>query len=202
MTGERFGRLRVIRQAPNRVTARGNSRRAWFCKCACGKTIVATTLDLRKGDVKSCGCLKAELDVLRPTKHGAHGTHLHNVWCAMRRRCRNSNQADYIHYGGRGIRVCKSWEESFEAFRQWALSNGYSQDMTIDRINVNGDYSPENCRWISSKEQAQNRRNNRMITFRGETHTISVWAEIRNIPYSTLYMRFRNGWSPEKALTT
>lgn len=200
LTNNKFGRLLVIEKAPNRIMGNGDSRRAWLCMCECGNKVVATTLDLRKGDVKSCGCLKQELDAKRRTIHGEHGTHLHNVWCAMRRRCRNENSKDYIHYGGRGIKVCSEWDKDFTCFKNWALSNGYSEELTIDRINVDGNYEPNNCRWTSMKAQSNNRSNSRFVTYNGETHTIQEWSEILNIPYNTLYMRLKNGWSVDRAL--
>ena len=141
----RFDRLKVISKAPNKVTASGNSFRAWVCQCDCGNTIIATTRDLQKGDVRSCGCLKTELTKQRLTKHGEHGSHLHNVWVAMRKRCSNERNSDFPRYGGRGIRVCNEWQSSYETFRDWAISNGYSPSLTIDRIDVNGNYSPDNC---------------------------------------------------------
>lgn len=201
LTGERFGRLLVTGQAPNRKTPNGNSRRAWFCVCDCGNELTATTMDLRGGDVKSCGCLKRELDVERGWKHGDHGTHLNNVWRAMRRRCRDQGQADYVHYGGRGIRVCELWENSYAAFKEWALSNGYAEGLTIDRIDVNGDYCPENCKWATRKEQTLNRRNTLTLTCNGETKTLSEWADILGVKYITLYHRVRKGMSPEEILT-
>lgn len=200
LTNQKFERLHVVERAPNRIMPNGDSRRAWLCRCDCGNEIVATTIDLRKGDVKSCGCIKKELDKVKLATHGDHGTHLHNVWCAMRRRCNNKKNRDFHHYGGRGINVCHEWESDYLCFKRWALSNGYSENLTIDRIDVDGDYTPANCRWVSMKEQANNRSNSRYVTYNGEVHTIQEWSEIVNIPYSTLYMRFRNGWSADEAL--
>lgn len=178
----------------------GDSKRAWLCKCDCGNELIATTMDLRKGDVRSCGCLKLELDIDRAKTHGDHGTHLHNVWCAMRRRCRDKNYKDFDRYGGRGISVCAEWNHDYSVFKEWALSNGYKQYLTIDRIDVNGNYEPGNCRWVSMKEQANNRTNTKKIECDGETHTIKEWSELIGIPYSTLYMRLKKGWSIERAL--
>lgn len=202
LQGCRFGRLKIVSQAANKIMPNGDSRRAWFCECDCGNTIVVTTRDLQKGDVKSCGCLKREVDKKRNYLHGEHGSHLHNVWVAMRRRCANKKNADYHRYGGRGISVCAEWQDDYIAFRDWAISNGYSSSLTIDRIDVNGDYSPENCRWVTMKDQCNNRSNNAIICSNGISHTISEWAEIVNLPYTTLYMRFRNGWDAERALYT
>lgn len=200
LINNRFGRLVVTAGAPNRVTPKGNSRRAWLCECDCGNKIVATTLDLRKGDVQSCGCLRAELDKTRSVIHGDHGTHLYNVWRAMRRRCKNVKNSDYSHYGGRGIRVCSEWDNDYLSFKKWALGNGYSPNLTIDRIDVNGNYAPENCRWVTMKTQANNRSNSKYITCDGKTLTIKEWADMTGIRYSTLYMRIRKGLSAKEAL--
>lgn len=195
-----FGRLTVMSRAENRLMPNGDSRRAWNCKCECGNEIVATTMDLRSGDVKSCGCLKAELDKAFGFKHGDNNTRLHTIWTGMRQRCRSENSADSQYYFKKGIRVYDEWDKDYLSFKNWSLSNGYSDELTIDRIDVNGDYSPENCRWVDMKAQANNRSNSKYITYLGETHTIQEWSEIKNIKYSTLYMRFRAGWSPERAL--
>lgn len=200
LTGQIFGRLTVLSKAPNRIMGNGDSRRAWNCECECGNKIIATTLDLRKGDVRSCGCLKSELDRTRSRTHGETKSRLHNIWQRMRSRCSNVNSQDYAYYGGRGIRVYPPWDKDYMCFRDWALSNGYRDDLTIDRIDVNKGYCPENCRWTTMKVQANNRTNSRYITCNGETHTIQEWSEIVGINYQTLYMRFNAGWSPEKAL--
>ena len=201
LSGERFDRLFVVMRANDRKLNDGTSRRAWLCKCDCGNEVIVTTAELRSGDTKSCGCLKRELDCERATTHGYHGTHIHNVWCAMRRRCRNSTGKSAKYYHDRGISVCPEWDNDFLNFYEWSLSNGYSEGLTIDRIDVNGGYEPGNCRWVSMKTQANNRSNSRNISFRGEMHTLQEWSEICGIPYTTLYMRFRNGWSTERAFT-
>ena len=120
----------------------------------------------------------------------------------MRERCCRETCDDYSEYGARGITVCAEWLESFEAFRDWALSNGYRDDLTIERKNVNGNYSPENCRWATQKEQANNTRFNRLITYNGVTHTLSQWADIQGLSYDLLRKRLDRGWPIDKALTT
>lgn len=201
LTGQRFGRLTVLERAANRLTAGGETKRQWICRCDCGKQIVASTMNLRKGDTKSCGCLKDERTKDRMTQHGESRTKLHNIWKTMRKRCRNEHNSDYAYYGGRGIRVCTEWDESYEAFRDWAYKNGYEDGLTIDRIDVDRNYEPENCRFVDMKTQCNNRSNSRLITFNGETHTIAEWSEITGIKYHTLYMRIEEyGWTPERAL--
>lgn len=200
LIGERFGRLVVKEQAPNTGSGR-NQKRRWVCACDCGNTIVTTTQNLRKGDTKSCGCYKHDSTIKRLTVHGDSHSRLHNIWKTMRRRCNDTNYQDCKYYGGRGISVCDEWSNSFETFREWALSNGYASDLTIDRINSDGMYSPANCRWASMKVQSNNRRNNVICILNGVSHTLSEWADITNIPYHTLYMRLYNGWTFEKAIT-
>ncbi len=136
-------------------------------------------------------------------KHGMTGTRIHNIWRGMRSRCYNPNVKCFKNYGGKGIRLCDEWNESFMSFYQWSIKNGYSDDLTIDRINVNENYSPSNCRWLDIKAQENNRSNNRLITFNGETHTEAQWSDITGIERRTLNSRLvRYKWSVEKSLTT
>lgn len=120
----------------------------------------------------------------------------------MIQRTTNCNRTEYGDYGGRGIKVCEEWRNSFEAFEQWATAHGYEENLTIDRINNNEGYCPNNCRWVTGKEQGRNKRNNRCLTYNGQTKTIAEWAEVTGIKSNDLYMRVRRGWSAEKALTT
>ena len=202
LIGQRYGRLLVVAKAEDHICrGSGEHKRRWECVCDCGNTVYCTTGDLRCGDVKSCGCLMRETRKEKATTHGYHGTKIHNIWCAMRRRCRNVNNKDYRWYGGKGIGVCDEWESDFMSFYEWAMENGYKDGLTIDRIDPNGDYCPDNCRWVTITEQQNNRTSNRQYTYNNETHNISEWATKAGIPYSTLYMRLRNGWSFERAIS-
>lgn len=156
LTGRRFGRLTVLRRD---VSAPYQGR--WLCSCDCGNTITAYTSNLKRGHTKSCGCLHK--DVMREVfgTHGESHTRLHNIWLCMKERCGNPNAANYHYYGGRGITVCDEWKSNYIAFRDWALANGYSSDLSIDRIDVNGDYEPSNCRWATSSQQNSNKRNSK-----------------------------------------
>lgn len=134
--------------------------------------------------------------------HGQSASRLYTIWCALKRRCNNKNGEQYKDYGGRGVTVCDEWR-SFEPFRDWAMANGYRDDLTIDRKDNNGNYCPENCQWVSRKEQANNRRNTIKIEFDGMSKTLSEWSEIVGIPYLTIWKRvYQRGWPIEKALKT
>ena len=178
--------------------------RLWKIRCKCGNVFVAQPSD-SFGRCVECGA-KACGDSLR--KHGEsvhHGTQkatrLYNIWLTMRNRCYNPNSKSFTYYGGRGIYVCDQWND-YVAFKNWALSNGYNDNLSIDRIDVNGNYCPENCRWVTHREQMRNTRNNHLITYNGETKTMAEWSEIVGIKYHTLKRRLNAyGWSVERALS-
>lgn len=152
LTGQRFGRLTVVRRDYSKKYT------AWICKCDCGNTTSTDGYQLRKGITKSCGCYHAELCGDQHRKHGGCGTRLYRIYYKMRERCYRATNDNYKYYGGRGITICKEWLDSFKKFSEWALSHGYSENLTIDRIDVNGNYEPGNCRWITIQEQQKNKR--------------------------------------------
>lgn len=189
LTGQRFGRLVVVSE-----NGRDKIQNVlWLCRCDCGNMVTIRGSMLRAGRSKSCGCFRKDLQSEINTTHGLRNTRLHRIWSEMKTRCYNKKNKSYEMYGGRGIIVCEEWLHNFQAFYDWAMANGYRDDLTIDRINNDKGYSPDNCRWITQKEQQNNRRNNRTITHNGETHTISEWAEIYEINPHTLRDRIESG---------
>ena len=197
LTDHRFGRLVVIK----RYGTRGKAV-TWLCRCDCGAEIVTRGDSLRKGATQSCGCIHKEQLQQRNYTHGLTHTRLHNIWGLMIQRCYNPQTPCYEAYGGRGITVCDEWRESFQAFYEWAMVNGYKDNLTVDRKDNEKGYSPDNCRWVTRKVQANNTRRNHYINYSGEKHTVSEWAEIIGIMPDTLRCRIIRGWSVEKALTT
>ncbi len=160
LSGRRFGKLVVERMADKKL----NGRIAWVCKCDCGNETVVTATNLVSGATKSCGCIRKENTAALRKAHGNSKTRLYHVWLGMRDRCTNPQHISYPFYGGRGIKICSEWD-SFSCFKEWAMANGYDcyakrGKCTIDRINVDGNYEPSNCRWVSMAEQNQNRRTN------------------------------------------
>lgn len=135
------------------------------------------------------------------TIHGMSHSRLHRIWNGMKQRCSNPKAISYKYYGAKGVSVCEEWQ-IFTNFCDWALANGYSENLTIDRVDENAHYEPSNCRWATNKEQQNHTSYNRLITLRGETHNITQWADIIGIPKTTLYNRMRRGWDAERALTT
>lgn len=197
LSGMRYGRLLIVERAENQ----GN-RVMWRCICECGAEIVTRGENITSGRTQSCGCYNRERSSQRHTKHGESKTRLHLEWRKIKHRCHNENNDRWMDYGGRGIEICPEWRDSFEAFRDWALANGYRDDLTIDRIDVDGNYEPGNCRWITNQEQQHNRRNNHYITYNGETNTITEWARIYGLSENGLVHRIQRGWETERALTT
>ena len=199
LTGKRFGRLTVIKRVENTKQNRVN----WLCLCDCGKYSKASSDHLLSGHTQSCGCLRYERFRYTNTKHGQSHTRIYNIWASMKSRCYNkNNKKDYKDYGGRGITICDEWLNSFNNFYNWAISNGYEEGLTIDRIDVNGNYEPSNCKWSNVIEQANNRRNNHLIEYKGEAHTIAEWSRILGIEYPILLKRISyHKWDICRAFT-
>lgn len=197
LTGKRFGRLTVIC-----LDHKENGYYFWECKCDCGNSKIVKTSLLRNGHTQSCGCKLVEHAKNMVYKHGLSNTDLYSVYRSMISRCYDKNHRFYKNYGGRGITICNEWLNNFKLFYDWALANGYRKGLSIDRIDNNKGYFPNNCRWATQKEQMNNIRNNKIYTYNGKTQTVSQWAEELGWGRTTLDNRLRAGWSFEKAVST
>lgn len=197
LVGKKFNRLLVVKKA-----GRKNYKVMWECVCDCGNTTFVNTFYLINSKIRSCGCLHKEQLIERNTTHNQRHTKLYETWKKMRDRCNRPNATQYKDYGGRGIKVCEEWDKSFQAFYDWSYANGYDDNLTIDRIDNNKGYYPENCRWATYKEQMRNKRTNHIITYKNQSQCISQWCEELNLSYSAVTGRLRRGWSVEKALST
>jgi len=205
LTGRKFGKWTVLERASPVKRKDGRVMRYWLCKCSCdkGTTRIVLERSLLDGTSTSCGCNRADTSKERKinSTHGMSTSRLYAIYKHMHHRCYNQNDINYKNYGGRGITVCDEWH-TFESFCEWANLNGYSDDLSIDRIDVDKWYAPDNCRWSDSKTQANNKTNNRRYTYHGETHTIAEWARIYEIDYKLLWRRLYNGWTIQRALLT
>lgn len=203
LTGKKFGKLLVIKRDKNYIAPCGSIIAQWLCKCDCGNKTVVSTRKLKSGNTKSCGCYHKEKLKKMLTKHGFRHNKLYFIWLAIKSRCYNPKNIGYKNYGGRGIKVCDEWldkENGSTNFIKWALKNGYKNGLTIDRIDVNGDYYPENCRWTSMVEQSNNRRNNHFITIENETKTLTQWLKKYKISRTQFYWRKKHGMNEIEAL--
>ena len=189
LTGKTFGYLFVIK---------GDETPYCKCQCICGQEKFIQKGHLTSGHTKSCGCYKIKIN----TRHGMVRTKLYKVWVSMRERCRNKNSTSYYNYGGRGIIFCEEWNQ-FENFYSWAMAHGYKEGMTIERIDNNGNYCPENCKWATRREQQNNTRRNHIIEFNGQTQTIAQWARQIGITAKKLSNRINySKWTLEQCMTT
>lgn len=191
-----FGRLTVLEFS--HTNKHGKSM--WKCKCDCGNERIVAGSHLKNGHTSSCGCTKNEIVGSRYRTHGMRKTRLYRIWLNIKNRCTNPKDEHFKDYGGRGITVCDEWKNNFEAFHEWSMANGYEEHLTIDRIDVNGNYCPENCRWTTQKEQARNKRNTVFIELNGEIHSLSEWSEIIGVCYPTLFSRYKAGKTPVEIL--
>ena len=202
ITGHKFGRLTVLRRAENDKYGQAQ----WLCQCDCGNMVIIPGYRIRSGGSKSCGCLRAEVSQKKAKTHGLSRdinhkqTRLYRIYTGIKNRCMNKRSPDYPNYGGRGVSVCEEWISDFKSFHDWAMSNGYANNLSIDRIDPNGNYEPNNCRWVQNKVQARNKKDTLYLTYKGETRPLSEWAEIKNIPYPTLHYRFKSGWTANEIL--
>lgn len=191
LAGKRFGKIKVLSR---KGVEKGSV--IWNCVCDCGKEIEISTSRLNFGNVNSCGCVKRQRAIERNTTHGKSNTRLYEIWVGMKKRCYNPKCKAYERYGGRGITVCQEWLDDFINFYNWALGNGYSDTLSIDRIDVNGNYEPNNCRWASDKEQGRNQRKTIYFTLFQIEKSLSEWCEYAEVKYMRAYQRMKNGNKP------
>lgn len=196
LTNKKFGRLTVVA-----LSHKDEYRQYyWLCQCECGKMVTVRGKSLTRGTTKSCGCLIYES---HNVKHGMKRTRLYRIWSGIKSRCCTLSNPSYDRYGGRGITIDSEWKCNFISFYNWAIANGYNDTLSIDRIDVNGNYEPSNCRWATPKEQSDNKRNNILITIDGVTMDLQQWCDKIGINRSTVLTRVRMcGWDYVSALTT
>jgi len=193
--GEKYNKLTAIRFVEKR-----NRKECWLWRCECGKEKVIRVTNVKSGGTKSCGCLYMQLIKTKGQNNKTHGmtkSVTYKSWSCMFVRCYNKNSSDYKHYGERGIKVCQEWK-TFDGF--YSDMGDRPKGKSLDRIDNNKGYCPENCRWATRKEQNNNKRNNHLLTYNGKTKTIAEWAEDRNIKYDTIWARIKYGWNTERAL--
>lgn len=194
--GKTFNFLKVVSLQEIRRFKSGGTERYYKCVCECGNETVVGISNLRCGMTKSCGCLQLK----KATSHAGSYTPEYRVWIAIKSRCFNRSTAGYKNYGGRGIKVCDRWKDSFENFH--ADMGDRPEGMTLERIDNDGDYCPENCRWATRKEQANNRRTNKTYTYKGKTLNMKQWAEHLGVSYDLIKNRLKRGWGVKRAFET
>lgn len=197
--GVKYGKLTII----SYVREGKDHHKYFICKCECGVEKEISLSHLQSKKIRSCGCLWEENKHEYRKTHGGRYDPLYAVWCGMKARCNNKNSQAYKNYGGRGISICKKWDNEFETFKTWAYRNGYAKGLQIDRKNNDGGYTPENCRFVTSKENSRNKRANVYLEYHNERETIACWAEKLGMGVGTLRARLNKlGWDVERALTT
>ena len=204
LTGQKFNLLTVIKRYPE--NKKGYAQ--WLCKCECGNEIIVRSDLLKRGGVKSCGCLAKQIrsDMCRELgynrkTHGMSNSRLYKIYSNMKDRCYRKNCKAYKYYGARGITIHKEWLDSFENFYKWSISHGYKGNLTIDRIDNDGNYEPSNCRWVDIATQSLNTRKNVKITYNNKTQTLKEWADELGMTYTQLHHRYERGWELNRMMS-
>lgn len=205
LTGQKFNYLTVLKlDHKKRYCYKGLSQGFhyfWLCKCDCGNKVVVDGTHLKNGHSKSCGCYKAKRTSETHTTHGLSNSRINRIYRKMKGRCYNSNNPKYYCYGARGITICDEWKNDFKAFYDWSIQNGYKDNLSIDRIDVNGNYEPSNCRWATNLQQANNKTINHYLIYNNEKHTIAEWSRITGFPKSSISYRIKKNWTIKDILT-
>lgn len=201
--GDKYGRLTIQEYAGKAK----NGSTLVKCICDCGTKKIVRLYSLKKGEIKSCGCFAKELLVkrnktIKHTTHGQSRTRLYTIWCDMKQRRLNKNQKVFKHYGERKISICDEWKNNFNSFYDWAIKNGYADNLTIDRIDVDGNYNLSNCRWATMQQQRRNTRSNVFVEINGVKKVLIDWCGYYKIKYTTVLSRIYSGWEMVKAITT
>ena len=197
MLYKKFGKLTVLEECKEYTK---DNRIRYKCICDCGNITYAIGTNLRNGTKRSCGCLLKEITKLRSTTHGKSNSRIYKIYRGMLDRCYRETDKHYKDYGARGIVVCQEWKDDNKTFFDWAKDNGYRDDLTIDRIDPNGNYEPNNCRWVDMKTQQNNKRNNVYLTYKGKTQTMMQWSKELGVKYDTIKSRKKHGWSDKECL--
>lgn len=198
LTGKTFGRLTVIGCADSL-----NGHLRWLCKCSCGNECIVHGSSLKSGNTTSCGCYKTENAKKLYSGVRQNDKRLYSIWNAIKQRCNNPHNKSYHDYGGRGIKMCTEWADKYENFYYWAMTSGYRKGLEIDRVDNDGDYEPDNCRWVNREIQANNRRNVKLYVIKGVSKSLAQWCREYNQDYYLARQRISKlGWSIEDALET
>lgn len=207
LSNQKFGELTALYIDDTYAGGKGKSKK-WICKCSCGNVVSVRASHLLGGDTQRCIVCRNNAFKAAGLKHGYSGERLYSIWTSMRKRCYYNKNKSYERYGGRGIKICKDWGagssdiSGYLAFKKWSLENGYADDLSIDRIDVNGSYSPDNCRWADYETQKNNKTNTISLTVDGVSKPLVDWARENNIAESTLRRRIKNGWDHKRAIMT
>lgn len=197
LTGMKFGRLTAIKI----IGQNEHKSNLWLCECDCGNQCITYTTQLLIGKTKSCGCLQKENFLKSVCKHNLSNSRIYKIWTSIKQRCNGTTLRNKKYYKDKNILVCDEWKNNFIEFYNWSIANGYKEGLTIDRINSNGNYEPNNCRWVDRTVQNNNTSRNKIIEFNNEKHTMAEWSRILNIDYYALQHRIKRGWSTERAFT-
>lgn len=189
LTGKQFGYWEVLKRTSNGKY----NQSMWLCRCKCGNEKIVSGNDLRRGKTISCGCYRKDLISNRFSTHKQSKTRLYRIWCAIKKRCFNTNAYYYNRYGGRGITMCEEWKDNFVSFYNWSIINGYKENLSIDRTDNDGDYIPNNCRWVEPKIQQRNKHNNHREYFSGKLLCLADIAELTGYSFKAIQHRIKRG---------